>query len=255
MYFPDEADRQRLSPWERVLLDYAGEASAHCVGLLSRALEEVPGGGSSGTGLCRSPGKGPERLFPKWRSWPGPETGTAFPAGLRLCPRPGGAPCGGYDGDPLKDRLEAFRKEVKRVAEELGKYFSANREACWENRPTAPLVKSLQTLTLRFSQRYAEKKRRATSWITATWNIRPSACFWGEDGQPTAAAREVAARFDEIMIDEYQGYQRGAGFPVPGGVPEREKPVYGGGRKAEHLRLPPGHAGNFPPGQKGLSEV
>ena len=28
--------------------------------------------------------------------------------------------------------------------------------------------------------------------------------FLGEDGQPTAAAREVAARFDEIMIDEYQ---------------------------------------------------
>ena len=111
----------------------------------------------------------------------------------------------GYDGDPLKDRLESFRKEVKRAAGELLKYLAADRAACMrEIAQTAPLVKSLQELTLDFSRRYTQKKRRGTSWITATWSTRPSACFLGEDGQPTPAAREVAARFDEIMIDEYQ---------------------------------------------------
>ena len=159
MYFPDEADRQRISPWERVILDYAGEASAHCVGLLSRALEEcreeeaVERAYAGALEKDRSAFSQMEELA-RAGDWDGlSQLACGFAPARRGALR-------GYDGDPLKDRLEAFRKEVKRVAEELGKYFSANREACWEETArTAPLVKSLQTLTLRFSQRYAEKKR------------------------------------------------------------------------------------------------
>ena len=45
----------------------------------------------------------------------------------------------GYDGDPLKDRLESFRKEVKRAAGELLKYLAADRAACMrEIAQTAP---------------------------------------------------------------------------------------------------------------------
>ena len=40
MYFPGMAAEAGPSPWERVILDYAGETAAHCLGLLSRALEE-----------------------------------------------------------------------------------------------------------------------------------------------------------------------------------------------------------------------
>ena len=159
MYFPDEADRQRISPWERVILDYAGEASAHCVGLLSRALEEcreeeaVERAYAGALEKDRSAFSQMEELA-RAGDWDGlSQLACGFAPARRGALR-------GYDGDPLKDRLEAFRKEVKRVAEELGKYFSATREACWEETArTAPLVKSLQTLTLRFSQRYAEKKR------------------------------------------------------------------------------------------------
>ena len=94
MYFPDEADRQRISPWERVILDYAGEASAHCVGLLSRALEECREEEAVERAYAGAPGKGPERLsqmeeLARAGDWDGP-----FPAGLRLCPGPAGRPAG-----------------------------------------------------------------------------------------------------------------------------------------------------------------
>ena len=204
MYFPDEADRQRISPWERVILDYAGEASAHCVGLLSRALEEcreeeaVERAYAGALEKDRSAFSQMEELA-RAGDWDGlSQLACGFAPARRGALR-------GYDGDPLKDRLEAFRKEVKRVAEELGKYFSATREACWEETArTAPLVKSLQTLTLRFSQRYAEKKREGNFLDYSDLEHQAIRLFLGEDGQPTAAAREVAARFDEIMIDEYQ---------------------------------------------------
>ena len=143
------------------------------------------------------------------------------------------------------------------MAEELGKYFSANREACWEETArTAPLVKSLQELTLRFSQRYAEKKREGNFLDYSDLEHQAiRACFWGRMGSPPPRPGRLAARFDEIMIDEYQDINEVQDSLFRAVSQNGKKPVYGGGRKAEHLRLPPGHAGNFPPGQKGLSEV
>lgn len=64
--------------------------------------------------------------------------GRPFPGGAGLRPGPAGA-LRGYDGDPLKDRLESFRKEVKRAAGELLKYLAADRAACMrEIAQTAP---------------------------------------------------------------------------------------------------------------------
>lgn len=203
MYFP-EKDQSGPSPWERVILEYAQEGIDHCVGLLSRALEE-----------CR------EDLAVEGAYAPALEKdrqafvtmGELASAGDwdGLCQAVAGfsparrGTLRGYDGDPLKQRLEAFREEAKRTAKELGKYFSASREDCaWETAQTAPLVKSLQELTLAFSQRYREKKRAGNFLDYSDLEHEAIRLFLEEDGSPTQAALEVSARFDEIMIDEYQ---------------------------------------------------
>ena len=111
----------------------------------------------------------------------------------------------GFEGDPLKERLEAARDEVKGCVKELLRYFSADRAACREEvRRTAPLARGLQRLVLAFSQRYGELKRERNLLDYSDLEHRAVELFLREDGSPTPAAREVAARFDEIMIDEYQ---------------------------------------------------
>ena len=97
MYFPDEADRQRLSPWERVLLDYAGERLPTVWGCFPGRWRSA-GRRKQWNGPMPGPWKRTGAPFPKWRSWPGPETGTAFPSWLAALPRPGGAPCGVMTG-------------------------------------------------------------------------------------------------------------------------------------------------------------
>ena len=204
MYFPGDRGGEELSPWERVILEYAGEGLSHCVGLLDRALEECredPAVEKAYAGALdkdrkafsamkelASAGKWDE-LCHKVAEFAPARRGT-----LR-----------GYDEDPLKQRLEAFRDEAKRTAKELAKYFSADRQACaWETAQTAPLVKSLQELTLAFSKRYQEKKRAGNFLDYSDLEHEAIRLFLEEDGTPTPAAKEVAARFDEIMIDEYQ---------------------------------------------------
>ena len=204
MYFPGMAAGTGPSPWERVILDYAGETAAHCLGLLSRALEECREDPAVEKAYAPALEKDRQALLrleelARAGDWDG-----LSQAARDFAPARRGA-LRGYDGDPLKDRLESFRKEVKRAAGELLKYLAADRAACMrEIAQTAPLVKSLQELTLDFSRRYTQKKREGNFLDYSDLEHQAIRLFLGEDGQPTPAAREVAARFDEIMIDEYQ---------------------------------------------------
>lgn len=200
MYAPG----QEVSPWEQVILAYAGETAAHCEGLLTRALEECREDekvASAYTGALEKDREGFRQMISlaKAQDWDGlSQAVRAYAPARRGTLR-------GYDGDPLKQRLEAFRKEVKRASEELGKYLSADREAVSrETAAMAPLVRSLRDLTLAFSRRYTEKKRKRNFLDYSDLEHQAIRLFLTEEGAPTPAAREVAARFDEIMIDEYQ---------------------------------------------------
>ena len=204
MYFPGQGGTAGASPWEAVILEYAREGAAHCGGLLSRALEE-----------CRE-----DPVVEKAFAGPLEQDRQAF-ASLEelaaagdwdgLCQAlgefrlaPGRAP-NGYGKDPLVARIKACRDMAGGTAGELAKYLAADRAACArETAKTAPLVKGLQQLVLAFSQRYTEKKREGNFLDYSDLEHQAIRLFLGEDGRPTAAAREVASRFEEIMIDEYQ---------------------------------------------------
>ncbi len=203
MYFP-EKEQSGPSPWERVILEYAQEGINHCVGLLARALEECREDLAVEGAYAPALEKDRQAFVTMGELASAGDWDGLCQAVAGFSPARRGA-LRGYDGDPLKQRLEAFREEAKRTAKELGKYFSASREDCaWETAQTAPLVKSLQELTLAFSQRYREKKRAGNFLDYSDLEHEAIRLFLEEDGSPTQAALEVSARFDEIMIDEYQ---------------------------------------------------
>ena len=204
MYFPEKYGPAAVSPWERVILEYAREGLSHCVGLLSRALEECREDPAVEKAYAGALEKDRKAFVSMEELAAAGEWDSLCQAVAQFAPSRRGV-LRGYDGDPLKERLEAFREEGKRMAKELGKYFSADREACaWETAQAAPLVKSLQELTLAFSQRYTEKKRAGNFLDYSDLEHEAIRLFLNGDGTPTPAAMEVASRFDEIMIDEYQ---------------------------------------------------
>ncbi len=204
MYFPGPEEQASLSPWERVIVAYAQETASHCVGLLSRALEECREDPAVEKAFY-APLEKDRASFQEMEALAtqGDWDGLSQWVGA-FKPAPAKAP-NGYKDDPLVVRVKAYRDGAKSAAEELQKYLSADREACArETAQTAPLVRSLGELTLAFSQRYGEKKRAGNFLDYSDLEHQAIRLFLGEDGAPTAAAREVAARFDEIMIDEYQ---------------------------------------------------
>ena len=177
MYFPGQGGTAGASPWEAVILEYAREGAAHCGGLLSRALEE-----------CRE-----DPVVEKAFAGPLEQDRQAF-ASLEelaaagdwdgLCQAlgefrlaPGRAP-NGYGKDPLVARIKACRDMAGGTAGELAKYLAADRAACArETAKTAPLVKACSSWCWPFPSGTRRKSGRGTSWITAIWSIRPSACF------------------------------------------------------------------------------
>ena len=111
MYFPGMAAGAGPSPWERVILDYAGETAAHCLGLLSRALEECREDPAVEKAYAPALEKDRQALLrleelARAGDWDG-----LSQAARDFAPARRGA-LRGYDGDPLKDRLVSLRKEV-----------------------------------------------------------------------------------------------------------------------------------------------
>ncbi len=200
MYFAGDG-----TPWERVILEYAAEAVGHAAALLKGALA-----------LCGEDGPIYESFAPALSA--DREGCLALMKAARtgdwdLCSRlvgqwsparRGRLPKGAGE-DPLVSRLEAVRAEVKRVIPGLSRCLSAPRAACLEELEKAgPLLQSLAELTLDFSKRYEVKKRQKGFLDYSDLEHCAIRLFVREDGSPTPAALEVAGRFDEIMIDEYQ---------------------------------------------------
>lgn len=114
----------------------------------------------------------------------------------------------GFSEDPVKLRVSAARDEVKAVIKRLAGLFCASREECAHDiARLAPLVEKLFEVTMAYARALDAKKaeRRAADFGDLEhWTLR---LLWkdGENGpELTPEAAEIAARFDEVMVDEYQ---------------------------------------------------
>lgn len=117
-------------------------------------------------------------------------------------------PLRGYGDDPLKNKLSASRKEVQETVKKLAELFGADERECGEEiARIAPLVKKLFEVTEKFGEELDRLKReRRAADFSDLEHYALKLLIRETDGgfAPTEEALEISARFDEVMVDEYQ---------------------------------------------------
>ena len=108
--------------------------------------------------------------------------------------------------DPeLSDRVKARRDDCKKAMAKLAERFADDSETLLrEMSGCAPAMGALLRLVLDFDREYARDKQRAGVVDYADLEHRTVALLTDESGAPTPLAAQVAARYTEIMVDEYQ---------------------------------------------------
>lgn len=111
--------------------------------------------------------------------------------------------------DTLKEQVKDGRSQVKDILNELrDSYFSMPAQQVLESlqRCSVP-VTALIDVTLAFAEAFAAKKREKNLVDFADMEHFALEILWKKDGEnpgPTRAGEELAERFTEIFIDEYQ---------------------------------------------------
>ncbi len=111
----------------------------------------------------------------------------------------------------LQETVKQLRETVKKSLTELGNLFFGRTadEFAQELRESAPLMEELSELVIRFSERYQQEKQRR-GWVDFSdlehyaLQVLRDPSSTPEQLLPSAAALEYRARFDEVMLDEYQ---------------------------------------------------
>ena len=101
----------------------------------------------------------------------------------------------------LKQVWEVCKSGVQDLEETLG---VSGREAMEDLRTMAPAMEALLDLTARFSEDYRLEKLRRNAADFSDQEHLALTLLVGEDGGPTELGEQVAARYVEILVDEYQ---------------------------------------------------
>ena len=112
--------------------------------------------------------------------------------------------------DPeLLEDCKARRDACKKAMEKLALTFRADEAAVLaELHGTAPAMAALLRLALKLDREFARNKRRLDLLDFGDLEHLALRLLVDQDGNPTAVAREVASRFREVMVDEYQDVSR-----------------------------------------------
>ena len=105
----------------------------------------------------------------------------------------------------IKAVRDVCKAQVKKYAELL---TDTSEELLCDMRATAPAMRALLELTLRFDRAYAAEKRRRAEVDFSDLEHMTARLLTNPDGSPTGLAHEVSQRYTEIMIDEYQDVNR-----------------------------------------------
>ena len=115
-------------------------------------------------------------------------------------------PLKNYVFEDRKASLVSAREGCKKAMEGLAGVFNASsKKLLDELNTTAPAMRALIKLTLRFEQLYAaEKRRRALLDFSDLEHFAVKLLCEPETGAPTETALALSRRYTEIMVDEYQ---------------------------------------------------
>ena len=111
----------------------------------------------------------------------------------------------GDENAACRDRSKAVLEQCKKALKDIRATFSVPEEELLEDLcQMAPAMLALLSLTARFTLRYqAEKVRRNVMDFSDQEHYAIDLLTDGQ-GQPTDLARQVASRYREVMVDEYQ---------------------------------------------------
>ena len=110
------------------------------------------------------------------------------------------------DADPeLKERLKKIRDKVKADFTKRFKPFTVPVDDLREElEKTGCAIGGLLTLVERYAEQYRKEKLHRHMLDYGDLEHEMLRLLRNASGQPTAAAKEIAERYDEIMVDEYQ---------------------------------------------------
>lgn len=112
--------------------------------------------------------------------------------------------------DPeLSEYIKQVRSACKKCTDKYEKSLSDTSEKLMRDlRASAPALRALIELTIRFDAAFSADKRRRAEVDFADLEHLTAQLLTDEDGCPTPLARETSKRFCEIMVDEYQDVNR-----------------------------------------------
>ena len=104
-----------------------------------------------------------------------------------------------------KEHIQAVVKRCKDALKKLSAPFdTAQAEHLEDLAAMAPAMLALADLTADFTRRYQSEKARRNAMDFSDQEHYAIELLLTDDGQPTDLARQVAGRYREIMVDEYQ---------------------------------------------------
>ena len=110
----------------------------------------------------------------------------------------------GYESE-LKEKIRNRRDACKKTMAKLQNLFYADSEVLKaEMRKTTPAMEALLQLTLDFEKQFIAEKRKISGLDYSDLEHEAARLLIGEDNQPTDIAESIAARYTEIMVDEFQ---------------------------------------------------
>ena len=112
--------------------------------------------------------------------------------------------------DPgLSEYIKAVRDTCKAAVKSYVESLNdCSAKLLSEMKLTAPAMKALLELTMDFDRAYAAEKRRRAEVDFSDLEHLAAKLLTDENGEPTALAKEISARYTEIMVDEYQDVNR-----------------------------------------------
>ena len=190
------------TPWGRLLLDDAGRQGAYWRDKIAQALELCPCDANLDANYAPSLSATLAALdaFVEGtrRGWDAARAALPIPfptAGRKKM----------VDCPDAAEQVKAIRSTCKKRMEKLGEWFEdCGADLLEDLRAVHPAVRGLFALVKDFEGAYAAEKARRGMVDFADLEHMAVRLLVGEDGAPTELARQWSARYDEIMVDEYQ---------------------------------------------------
>lgn len=188
------------TPWGAALLADAKEQAEHCARRLTQALE------LAGTDkiLYANYGSSLDESRQATLALLQAEGWDALSAQLPV-PFPRVGTKKGVENGQAAQRVKDLRSRVKKQLDKLAeRFWDTSAQLVYDLERVSPAVAALMELVRDFSTEYDGEKRRKNLVDFSDLEHMAVRLLYGEDGQYTDLARSWSARFDEVMVDEFQ---------------------------------------------------